>query len=238
MADYMTQSLRDLEANSGQNLYNRMVQRGSRRAGANRERSIQAADDLLGMDPNVLQETILKIDDQAGREFQDVESNATMAEAETAKSLAKFKYEVGLQEQARKDQTVRDIAALGGGLLAAGTNIYGAKLGADALKSLMNPNDNPAGITPTVPELRSLVPNVEAPVDTPSGEFGDMAPRVGMLDNTVRGQGFPQLGSGDLATPQNFRFYSPDGSDPISVERRRLASLRRTSIDDYGWGMQ
>lgn len=176
--NYMTQSLRELEAGSGQNLYNRMVQRGSRRAGANRERAIQAADDLLGTDPNVLQETLLKINDQAGSEFQGVEENATLAAAESAKELAKFKYQVGLQDQARKDQTTRDIAALGGGLLAAGTNIYGAKLGADALKSLMSDNvEGPPLITPPVPSLDALVPKITAPQETLDAPLGDIRPR-------------------------------------------------------------
>ena len=237
--DYMNRSLRELEANSGQNLYNRMVKRGARRAGLNRERAYQAADDLLGADPSVLQPTLLQINEQAGRDFQGVEENADLASAETARDLAKFRYDVGLQQDAlrdaRKQRDLETAVAIGGGLLTAGTGLYGAKIAADAVSQIAN--NNPAGLskpqlTPPAPKLvnvpqdrvalspATLPETVDLPNRMRSPLSLGVAPEVGMVDYPEA----PELGVNPYP-------------ETVDLRRRRLGQLKATRpwYDNPNW---
>ena len=181
MDRYVENSLREFAANSGQNLYNRLAKQGARRVGVNRAQSYQAAEDLLGSDPAILSDALQRINQQSGADFQTADENAGIQAAQTGREYARFNYDVGLQEQARKEReaSFRDakrqrtyelIAGIGGGILTAGTSIIGAKIAAGATDAARSATGSAAEAA--VGSVTDQLPPLETPtLGMPSGGY-------------------------------------------------------------------
>jgi len=190
--DYIDEALAKIRANSGQNVYNMAVQRGSLGIGRNRERAIQVAEDTLSADPNLLQQTILKIAGQSGQQSQDLSLGATEAGVRADQSNAnaligieRYKEQVRAAKQARTDALW---SAVGGGLLSLTGGIAGAVIGAkgtvDAMKEYnkgvhVTPPD-PSALQPPILNLPNTAPDAGVPpmirspqsdVNMPQNEF-------------------------------------------------------------------
>ena len=152
---YIDEALSKIRANSGQNVYNLNVQRGSLGIGRQRERAIQVAEDTLRADPNLLQQTILKIANQSGQQSEDLSLGATdagvRADANNANALIgiqKYQDELAAAKKARSDALW---SAVGGGLLTAAFCLGTFWLGTQAAPAFawgLDPESNVDGFNP------------------------------------------------------------------------------------------
>ena len=193
---YIDEALSKIRANSGQNVYNLNVQRGSLGIGRQRERAIQVAEDTLRADPNLLQQTILKIANQSGQQSEDLSLGATdagvRADANNANALIgiqKYQDELAAAKKARSDALW---SAVGGGLLTAVGGVVGAAIGAkgvvDAAKAY---SDKPNVAPPDLSALMKPTTDIQTPI-TPGFKPENML----RFNSVNQPEGAPSLPSG------------------------------------------